>query len=49
MYYNNLDRKLLGTGSFGAVYRVHDTISKRILAVKTIDLGLVESSEYEQV
>jgi len=49
MYYNNSEKKLLGAGSFGHVYRVYDSKSSQVLAVKKIDLGLVESSEYKKV
>jgi len=40
---------LLGAGSFGYVYRVYDSKRSQMLAVKKIDLGLVESSEYKKV
>jgi len=49
MCYFNSDKKFLGAGSFGYVYKVCDRKNGEILAVKIIDLGMVESSEYKQV
>jgi len=45
----NSDKNFLGAGSFGSVYRVFDSERKQMLAVKKVDLGLVESSEYKKV
>jgi len=41
--------KLLGSGSFGAVYTHVDKITKHVWAVKKVDLGMVASSSYQKV
>jgi len=41
--------KLLGSGSFGAVYTHVDKITQQVWAVKKVDLGMVASPSYQKV
>ncbi|KAF6034815.1 MAP3K2 [Bugula neritina] len=40
--------KLLGSGSFGAVYTHVDKITQQVWAVKKVDLGMVASPSYQK-
>jgi len=42
-------KELLGTGSFGAVFKIYDELSERHLACKEVDLGMVNRPEHQKV
>jgi len=43
------DEELIGRGSFGKVYKKYDFESKQVVAVKKIELGMMDSPYYEKV
>jgi len=45
----NLDEELIGQGAFGKVYKKYDSESQQVVAIKKIEIDLMDSPDYEKV